>query len=191
MKLGIIIGSTRQGRSSDRAAQWLANQAAELDDTETEILDLRDYPLPFFDEAISPRYNPNRALTGIAKEWLDKLGELDAFVIVTPEYNRSIPGVLKNALDYVAHELSKKPVAILAHGSNNGAQAVTALRNVTAGVLAVSVPTVTYIGMAGSAFDENGTLSPEIAANPYGPATTVTSMLTELKWYSDALTPTR
>lgn len=191
MKLGIIIGSTRQGRTTDRVATWLAKQAGLLPDTTVETLDLRDYPLAFFDEAVSPQYNPERAPQGFAKQWLDKLKELDAFVIVTPEYNRSVPAVLKNALDYIAYEVAQKPIAIVTHGSNNGAQAVAHLRSIIPGVLAVSVPTVTFVGMASTNFDEEGTLDATVAANPYGPATTVTKMLNELKWYSDALAAAR
>lgn len=187
MKLGIIIGSTRQGRVTDRVGTWVAAEAAKLPDTKVAVLDLRDYPLPFFDEAISPQYNPERTVDGVVKRWLDTLQELDAFVVVTPEYNRSIPAVLKNALDYVAYELAKKPVAIVAHGSNNGAQSVSALRSIIPGALAISIPAVTYIAHAGHAFDEQGTLAPEVAANPYGPAAAITKTLEELKWFSDAL----
>ncbi len=145
MKLGIIIGSTRQGRSTDRPAKWALAAAQQLDDVEVELLDLADYPLPFFDEAISPQYNPERKTTGVVKAWLDKLAEMDALIVVTPEYNRTLPAVVKNAFDYVAYELERKPIGIIAHGSTGGAQAVHTLRSVAAGTLAVTVPRTVYI----------------------------------------------
>lgn len=191
MKLGIIIGSTREGRSTDRAATWTATAAAKLDGVEVETLDLRDYDLPFFNEAISPQYNPERKTEGAVKQWLNKLAEQDAFIIVTPEYNRSIPAVLKNALDYVAYEMDRKPVGIVAHGSTSGAQAVAQLRGILPGALAVSVPRAVFISMAGASFDENGVLNADLAANPYGPAAALSAMLADLVDYGTALTTIR
>ena len=124
MKLGIIIGSTRQGRVSDRLAKWVQKEATTNPDLEVTMLDLRDYEMPFFDEEISPQYNSNRQTTGVVKDWLDAVADQDAYVFVTPEYNRSFSAVLKNALDYVAYEMKGKPVGIATHGSANGAQAV-------------------------------------------------------------------
>lgn len=188
MKLGIIIGSTRQGRGTDRAAKWALAAAAKLDDIEAELLDLRDYDLPFFDEAISPQYNPDRKPEGVVKEWLDKLAEKDAFIVVTPEYNRTLPGVLKNAFDYVAYELDRKPVGIIGHGSTGGAQAVHTIRSMAAGTLAVTVPRAVFINSpAKAAFSEDGTLNEDLAKNPYGPNNALESMLGDLVAYATAL----
>ncbi len=107
MKLQIIIGSTRPGRQSDRLAKWVANEAKNLPDTTAELVDLADYELPMFDEAVSPQFNPDRKPSEPVKKWLDKLAGADAFVLVTPEYNRSYSAVLKNALDYVDFQLAK------------------------------------------------------------------------------------
>lgn len=192
MKLGIIIGSTREGRTTERAAKWVAAAASKLEGAEVEVIDLRDYDLPFFNEAISPQYNPDRKPEGVVKQWLDKLAEKDAFIVVTPEYNRTLPAVLKNAFDYVAYELEKKPIALVAHGSTGGAQAVHTLRAVTAGTLAVSVPRAVYIPtMAGMAFDEAGNLSADLAANPYGPNSALQVTLADLLWYASALATAR
>ncbi|MBL8121629.1 NAD(P)H-dependent oxidoreductase [Candidatus Saccharibacteria bacterium] len=192
MKIGIIVGATREGRGTDRAAKWVARAAEKLEGADVEVLDLRDYELPFFDEAISPQYNPERKPEGAVKAWLDKLAEKDGFVVVTPEYNRSLPAVLKNALDYVAYELEKKPVALVAHGSTGGAQAVHTLRAVTAGALGVSVPRATYIPtMAGMAFDEEGNLNEDLAANPYGPNGALQATLADFQWYATALKDAR
>jgi NAD(P)H-dependent FMN reductase len=124
MKVQIIIGATREGRISDRLAKWVAKEAESLDSTEVELVDLRDYPMPLFNEAVSPQYSPDRQPKPGVKKWLDKVAEADAYVLVTPEYNRSYPAVLKNAIDYLDFQMAKKPVALVAHGSTGGAQEV-------------------------------------------------------------------
>lgn len=192
MKLQVIVGSTRPGRVSDRVGKWVAAEAKNLPDASVEIVDLADYKLPFFDEPISPQYNPNRQPDEPVKKWLDKLAEADAYVLVTPEYNRGCPAVLKNALDYIDFQLKQKPVAIVAHGSTGGAQAVAGLRITVPGLLAVTVPTATFLtGRAGDMIDENGNLSDEIKANLYGPAAALKATLESTKWYSDALSVAR
>ena len=192
MKLQIIIGSTRPGRISDRLAKWVGNEARNLADTTGELVDLADYNLPMFDEAISPQYNPDRKPSDTVKKWLDKIAEADAFVLVTPEYNRSYSAVLKNALDYIDFQFAKKPVALVAHGTTGGAQAVAHLRGVLPGLLSITTPSATYFsGRVGEMIDEAGELNEEARANPYGPQAAITKTLEELKWYSDALTPAR
>ena len=120
MRLGIVIGSVREGRVSDRVAKWVANEAKTLPDTEVSIIDLKDFSLPFFDEAISPQYNPDRKPTNEVKKFIDLIGTFDCIALVTPEYNRSYSAVLKNALDYIDFQLQKKPVQLVAHGSTGG-----------------------------------------------------------------------
>jgi len=192
MKLQIIIGSTRPQRVSHLLAPWAANEAKNLDDTEVEIVDLMDYNLPFLDEPISPQYNPERKPNAVAKKFLDKIAEADAFVLITPEYNRSYSAVLKNALDYADFQFKQKPVALLAHGSTGGAQAVSHLRGVLPGLLAITVPSATYfIGQVAQAIDEQGNLSEELKSNPYGPQSALKNMLADTKWYSDALASAR
>lgn len=188
MKLQIIVGSTRTGRVSDRVAKWVENEAKIVPDTKVEIVDLKDYDLPLFDEPISPQYNPDRKPKEVTVKFLNKLAEADAYVLVTPEYNRSFSAVLKNALDYVDFQLKQKPVAIVAHGSTGGAQAVSHLRGVIPGLLAVSVPHAVFIvGRAGEMIDESGELSAELQAQPYGPQASLKTTLESTKWYSDAL----
>ena len=126
-KIGIIIGSTREGRFADKPVQWFLDIAARRTDASFEIIDLRDFPLPHFDEPRSPAYG---ALENAeARRWQARLAEFDGFVFVTPEYNRSIPGVLKNALDYAYGEWNRKPAAFLGYGPIGAARAVEHLRN--------------------------------------------------------------
>ncbi len=188
MKLQIIIGSTRPGRVSDRLAKWVMNEARNLTETEVETLDLRDYPLPMLDEPMSPQYNPNRKPNATAKKWLDKLTEADAYILITPEYNRSFPAVLKNALDYIDFQLTKKPVALVAHGSTGGAQAVSHLRGVLPGLKSFITPSATYfLGRVGELVDEQGNLEGNLKSEPYGPQAALKATLEELQWYSNTL----
>lgn len=192
MKLQIIIGSTRPGRVSDRIAEWVKKEAENLNETEVEILDLQDYDLPMLDEPISPQFNPDRKPNPKAQKWLDKLDEAEAYVLIAPEYNRSYPAVLKNALDYIDFQFEKKPVALVAHGSTGGAQAVSHLRGVLPGLRSFITPNATFIvGRAGDIIDKDGNLSEELKANPRGPQGALQATLEELKWYSDALAAAR
>lgn len=185
-KVGIIVGSTREGRVTDRLATWVAEEIKKH--AEFEIIDLRDYPLPFFEEAISPRYNPERKPTEPAEKWLTKVAEFDAYVLLTPEYNRATSGVLKNALDFVAYEMEQKPVALIGHGTTGGAQAVGNLRNALPGVGAVTIPQAIYFShKIGEVISEDGLLHEEIAANPYGPQTALASQAEQLVWFAEAL----
>jgi NAD(P)H-dependent FMN reductase len=193
VKVLVIIGSTRHGRISDRLAKWVVNEAKNLyKEDEVELVDLADYPMPMFDEPISPQYNPDRKPAPEVQKWLDKAAEGDAYILVTPEYNRSYPAILKNAIDYLDFQFAKKPVALVAHGSTGGAQAVAHLRGVIPGVKAITTPTTTFFSdRANEAIDDDGNLAADIKARPYGPDSALQSTLEELKWYADALTPAR
>lgn len=192
MKLQIIIGSTRPNRTTPQLAKWVANEAKNIADTQVEILDLADYPMPFFDEPMSPRYNPDRKIGELTGKWATKLAEGDAFIFVTPEYNHSITGVLKNALDYITTELTKKPATVVSHGSVGGARAAMHLKEILSESRAAIIPAqVAFAGRVGETIDEDGKLSEELQANPYGPQASLKNMLAELKWYSDALATAR
>lgn len=193
MKVQVIIGSTRPERVSDKLALWVANEARKLNDTDVDVVDLLEYELPFLDESISPQYNPNRSPNAQAQKWLNKLAEADAYVLVTPEYNRSTSGALKNALDFIDFQLAKKPIALVGHGSTGGAQAIAHLRGIIPGLQAVSVPNAVYfIGRVAGMVDVSGNLVDQaIAANPYGPQAALKQALDQLKWYSDALSEAR
>jgi NAD(P)H-dependent FMN reductase len=193
MKLAVIIGATRQGRKTPQQAKWVFNTAKQLDGVDAELVDLKDYPMPFFDEAISPRYNPERKIDPAVAPWLKKLEEFDAYVFVTPEYNHSIPGVLKNALDYVTWEFLHKPTTVVSHGANGGARAMTDLKEILSESRAVVVPAASSVAVSGMSevIDEAGNLSEAVKANPYGPQGGLDALLTDLKWYSDVLSAAR
>lgn len=125
-KIAIIVGSTRPGRFADHPKQWIYDRAVRRGDFEVEIVDLRDYPLPLFDEKGSPAYVPSES--DVARKWQKKLTEFDGFIFTAAEYNRGPTGVLKNALDYAYEEWNKKTVAFVGYGGVGGARSVEQLR---------------------------------------------------------------
>lgn len=124
-RIGIVIGSTRQNRFGEKAARWIHGIASKRTDLDFEVVDLRDYALPFF-EGASPFHVP--VTNPEAVRWGRKMAELDGYLFVTAEYNRSITGVLKNALDWAYREYNRKPAAYLGYGGVGGARAVEQLR---------------------------------------------------------------
>jgi NAD(P)H-dependent FMN reductase len=128
-KIGIVISSIRDNRFADKPAQWFLDIARKRTDLDFEIVDLRDYNLPLFAEPKSPAYGPPQ--NEVARRWGAKLAELDGLVFVVAEYNRSITGALKNALDYAYNEFGRKPAAFVGYGGVGGARAVEQLRLIT------------------------------------------------------------
>src|SRR6478609_378334 len=112
-QIGIVLGLTREGRFSERAAGWFHKIAARRTDLSVEIIDLRDYPMPFFDEPASPAWMPPK--DHVAERWSAKLAELDGLVFVTPEYNHGYSAVLKNALDYAFQQFNRAGAARAGH----------------------------------------------------------------------------
>lgn len=191
MKLAIIVGTTRQNRQTSKQALWVANAAKAVDGIEVETVDLADYPMPFFAEPVSPRYNPARDVDPTAQKYLDKMESFDAYVFVTPEYNHSIPGVLKNSFDYMDWQMLRKPAAIVSHGTVGGARAAMHLKEIISEARAVPVPGFVALAHMSDLIDEQGNLSEEAKANPYSPQGALDGLLEELKWYSDALSAAR
>lgn len=160
MKVGIILGSIRQGRQSERLAKWVQSELSKQKDVSVTMIDLLDYPLPLFDEPMSPQYNPDRKTNGVLADYLKIVGDQDGIVLVTPEYNRSYSSAAKNALDYLDFQLKRKPVMLVAHGSTGGAQAISHLRAVFPGLLAVTSPGAVMVnGQLSAMFDENGKIN--------------------------------
>lgn len=125
-KIGIIVGSTRPTRFADKPTEWIEKIARARGDMEVEVLDLRDYPLPFFEEAGSSLYVPSKDQT--AQKWQKKVAEFDGYIIIAAEYNRGPTAVLKNALDYAYTEWNKKAVTFVGYGGAGATRAVEQLR---------------------------------------------------------------
>ncbi|MGI5491230.1 NADPH-dependent FMN reductase [Microtetraspora malaysiensis] len=125
-KIGIILGSTRPGRNGAAVAHWVHQNAALRDDAEFELVDLADYKLPLLDEPHPP--SMGQYVQAHTQVWAQKIASFDGFVIVTPEYNRSVPGALKNALDFLYAEWTNKAVGFVSYGTTGGTRAVEHLR---------------------------------------------------------------
>lgn len=131
VKIAIIVGSTRPGRFGPQAAKWMHELSAEYKDAEFELVDLAEFDLPLLDEVELPAYgNYQNAHT---KKWAKVVDAADGYIMVTPEYNNSVPGALKNAIDYLWKEWNYKPVAFVSYGAEaGGTRAVAHLRAISA-----------------------------------------------------------
>jgi NAD(P)H-dependent FMN reductase len=125
-KIGVIIGSIRPNRFADRPAQWIADLARAGGELDVEIIDLKDYPMPIFDEAVSPAYGTVNS--EVALRWQKKLDEMDGFIFTAAEYTRGPTAVLKNAIDYAYPQWNRKVAAYVGYGGVGGARAIEQLR---------------------------------------------------------------
>jgi NAD(P)H-dependent FMN reductase len=123
LRVGIIVGSTRPGRKAAAVAQWAHDILISRKDAEFEIVDIEDYKLPLLDEPV-----PGQASKAHTKTWAAKIGSLDAFIFVTPEYNHSTSAALKNAIDFLFHEWNNKAAGFIGYGGAGGVRAVENLR---------------------------------------------------------------
>jgi NAD(P)H-dependent FMN reductase len=128
MKVQIIIGSTRPGRVGPQFAHWVNDNLPKDSGIDYEIIDVADWKLPLFDEPVHPsmgQYQHDHT-----KAWSAKIKEADGYIFVTPEYNAGYPAALKNAIDYLYHEWTDKPVMIVSYGVAGGARSAAQLRQV-------------------------------------------------------------
>lgn len=130
LKIAIIVGTTRPGRKSEPVAQWVSGIAKSRSDAVYEIVDIADYSLPLLDEPIPPSQGLYSKPYTLA--WAAKIAEFDGFVFVTGEYNHSVPGALKNAIDYLYAEWNNKAAGFVSYGTAGGARSVEHLRQIMA-----------------------------------------------------------
>lgn len=182
--IAIIIGSTRATRFADKPAQWLLEQAQKRDDMNFELVDLRDFDLPLFDEVASNLWVPSQDPRAL--KWQEKLAEFDGYVFVVAEYNHSVTGALKNAFDQAYKEWNRKPAAALGYGGVGGARAIEHLRGIAVELQMVPTRTAVHIGGGDffkvSPLGANGPMS-EIEANLLP---SLNGMLDELHWWTEA-----
>jgi NAD(P)H-dependent FMN reductase len=186
LKIAIVISTTRATRFGHKPAEWVKSIAAERSDMVVEILDLRDFPMPFFDEVASNAWVPTT--NEVARRWQKKVAEFDGFVFVMAEYNHGIPAVLKNALDYAYPEWNKKAAALVGYGAVGGSRAVEQLRLIAAELQLATIRTGVYIqGADFMAALKDGKDLKEIAHLQQG----VREMLDQLAWWTAALKTAR
>ncbi|WP_246197429.1 NADPH-dependent FMN reductase [Cytobacillus depressus] len=131
LNIGIILGSTRQGRVSPQVGNWVKEVADKREDANYEIVDIADFKLPFFGEGTGEEQG--------LKAWSEKISSLDGFVFIVQEYNHSITGALKNALDSARDEWNNKAAGIVSYGSTGGARAAEHLRGILGELLVADV----------------------------------------------------
>jgi len=158
LKIKIIIGSTRQNRFSDKPAEWIFQEAKDRKEVEAEILDLRDFPMPFYSEPVSPAKSPGQYGNEVVERWAGKIKEGDGFLIVAPEYNHGYPAVLKNALDHLYLEWNNKPIGFISYGGVGGARAVEQLRQVVIELSMMPIRDSIHILAFWDLLDEQGNL---------------------------------
>jgi chromate reductase len=190
--IGIVLGSSRKRRLGDRVCQLVLNQAAAVAGASFSVLDLASYQLPFFDEDIAPLNNRDRSPADPVRRWLGDMAAADGYLFLTPEYNYAVPGVLKNALDYLAREAEAKPASILsysdtAHGGNiAGHELRLTLNKLGMFTMPKSLP----LAHADTLLNEDGTLA-EDSRWAAKVAAFVPWSLTELARYADLLRQAR
>ena len=147
--ISVIVGSTRQGRFSERPAQWIFQHLGKRGDVEARLLDLRDFPMPFFDQAVPPA-SPGRPPyeNEVVKKWTAAIGASDGFIFVTPEYNYGPPAVLKNAIDWVYPEWNRKAAAFVSYGGAMGSRSVQQLRETAIEVQLAPIRSSVHIPVA-------------------------------------------
>lgn len=183
-RIALIIGSTRAARFADKPAEWMLKQARARDDMNVDVVDLRDFQLPFFDEVASNAYVPSQSAEAV--RWQETIGRYDGFIFVVAEYNRSLTGALKNALDQAYKEWVKKPFTAIAYGGTGAARALEHLRTIAVELQMVSTHAAVHIG--GSDFFA---VFPAVGNQPIesieaGLLPTAKTALDELVWWARA-----
>jgi NAD(P)H-dependent FMN reductase len=131
LKILVILGSTREGRFGDKPAHWIKDFLNADERIDAELVDLRDWPLPLFDQPKSPtRVTDGEYGHPLANDWSKKIAAADGFVMIAAEYNHGYTAVLKNALDWIYREWVRKPVSFVGYGNAGGARAIEQLRQV-------------------------------------------------------------
>lgn len=183
-RIAVIIGSTRETRFGTKPAEWIFNLAKQHPDFDVELVDLKDFDLPFFNEAASNLWMPSKDPKAVA--WQEKIGTFDGYIFVVAEYNRSITGALKNALDQAYKEWGRKPAAYVGYGSVGGARAVEHLRLIN--VELQMVPTRSGVHIGGSDFYKIHPMAGNqpISAIEEAIGPSAKTMLDELAWWAKA-----
>ena len=184
-KIAIIVSSTRPTRFADIPTAWIKAKAEARGDIDVEVVDLRDYEMPFFAEVASNAWAPTQDPTAV--KWQKKIGEFDGYIFVLAEYNRSITGALKNALDQANVEWNKKPMGAVGYGSTGATSAIQHLQNIAVELQMVSVRNNVRIGGSDffrvhPGFGGTGNLA-DIEA---GIAPAAAGLLDDIVWWANA-----
>jgi NAD(P)H-dependent FMN reductase len=190
-KLHVIIGSTRPGRAADLVAPWVIDRAQSHGGFDVEVLDLRDWALPMFTETFETvgDFNDPTYSSPVVRSWNHKIAAADAFLVITPEYNHSVPAVLKNAIDsvFVSFAFRNKPIAAVGYsgGIAGGVRAIEHLAQIAVEAEMVPLRTATIFPQVFQAFTPDH--------QPVNPVADLSLRiaLDDLKWWSDVLEKAR
>ena len=187
--ISVIIGSTREGRFSEKPARWIFQHLKKREGVDARLLDLRDFPMPFFDQPLTPAMPGRPAFEHeVVQKWTAAIAQSDAFVFVTPEYNYGPSAVLKNAIDWVYPEWHRKPAAFVSYGSAMGARAVQQLRQTMTELQIAPIRSSVHIPVATLwAHYQGGDVEAGLA-ELQGPAD---AMIDDLLWWTAALKTAR
>uniref|UniRef100_A0AAU3GYH1 NAD(P)H-dependent oxidoreductase n=1 Tax=Streptomyces sp. NBC_01401 TaxID=2903854 RepID=A0AAU3GYH1_9ACTN len=190
LKIAVVVGSTRPGRKGRAVAEWVVAHAEGRSGTRYELVDLLDFPLPLLDEPLSAKATgPGGYTRDHTKAWAAKIAEYDGFVFVTPEYNHSLSGALKNAIDFLYEEWTNKAAALVGYGAAGGTRAIEHLRGILSEVQVAHVQQQ----LSFSAFtDFVGYRTPDAALAPSDiQKTFADTMFAQLETWAGALRPVR
>lgn len=194
LKIEVILGSTRKNRFSEKPGTYIFGELAKREAVEAELIDLRDWPLPFYDEAGSPNALKGNFENELAKKWNAKIAEADAYIMVTPEYNHGYSAVLKNAIDWTyGANWAQKPVCFVSYGSAMGVRAIGQLRQVV--IEAQLVPIRNSITLDWGTVTEINKHDSPVPADVFKtlrePVDKVAGLFEQLEWYARALKSAR
>lgn len=184
LKIAVIISSTRDARFGEKPAQWILEKAKERSEFDVELVDLRDFDLPFFNEAASNLWVPSQDPKAVA--WQNKISEFDGYIFVVAEYNRSITGALKNALDQAYTNWNKKPFGVVGYGTVGAARAIEHLRTIGTELQMVSTRSAVHIGSGDFFTVWGGGGNQPISAIEQSIGPSAKDMLDQLVWWGQA-----
>ena len=184
VKIGVIVSTTRPTRAGRHVADWFTAKVAGTEGVEFELIDLKEWDLPFLKEEESP--STGKYALESSKKWSAKIDSLDGFVFVTAEYNNGPPAPLKNAIDSLYNEWNKKPVAFVGYGTYGATRAVEQLTNTTAKVGMVPLAK-TFVGL----LEPWNGISPEGEIDETFIRGSVDGLVENLKWWAELLKPAR
>jgi NAD(P)H-dependent FMN reductase len=183
IRIGIILGSVRPNRNGEQVARWVYDLASRRSDAEFELVDLRDYPLPHLDEPLPASMGQYQ--NEHTRRWAGTIASFDGFIIVTPEYNHSTSGALKNALDYLYAEWNNKAAGFVSYGFAGGARAAEHLRLICAELQMADVRQQVTLSLL-TDFENYTTFKPGDHWAPH-----LTKLLDQVAAWSTALAPLR
>jgi NAD(P)H-dependent FMN reductase len=180
--IGIIVGSTRQGRQGEKVARWVEREAAKHPALKTEWIDLAEWIFPPYPHAKPTKLAEKTYESECERAWVALIGRMAGFIIVTPEYNHGYPAALKNALDYAYAGWNRKPVAFVSYGgSSGGVRAVQQLRQVAIELQLAPIRDEVNIPFVGRALTAEGNPTDEFHHKR------LEALFTDLTWWTETL----